>query len=113
MLIISLLFLGVVDEVLRNLYCVECCTFLNLVAHNPHDNAVGVGDVLAYAACIYGVAACAEKGDGVGALKEEMRGKVSLLAGNSGVGKSSLVNAVAAQSPLLVIMNNVICLHTV
>ena len=39
----------------------------------------------------------AENGDGVGALKEEMRGKVSLLAGNSGVGKSSLVNAVAPQ----------------
>ena len=37
--------------------------------------------------------------DGVGVedLKEAMRGKVSLLAGNSGVGKSSLVNAVAPE----------------
>lgn len=34
-------------------------------------------------------------GRGVDELKEAMRGKVSLLAGNSGVGKSSLVNAVA------------------
>lgn len=39
----------------------------------------------------------AEKGEGIDALKEAMRGKVSLLAGNSGVGKSSLVNAVAPQ----------------
>lgn len=36
-------------------------------------------------------------GEGIGALKEMMRGKVSLLAGNSGVGKSSLVNAVAPE----------------
>ncbi len=36
-------------------------------------------------------------GEGVDALKEMMRGKVSLLAGNSGVGKSSLVNAVAPE----------------
>ncbi len=39
----------------------------------------------------------AEKGTGIDTLKETMRGKVSLLAGNSGVGKSSLVNAVAPQ----------------
>ena len=36
-------------------------------------------------------------GAGVERLKAEMQGKVSLLAGNSGVGKSSLVNAVAPQ----------------
>lgn len=34
-------------------------------------------------------------GEGIDTLKEMMQGKVSLLAGNSGVGKSSLVNAVA------------------
>ena len=34
---------------------------------------------------------------GIEALKEMMRGKVSLLAGNSGVGKSSLVNAIAPE----------------
>ncbi len=43
------------------------------------------------------IATSAEKGDGVELLKDAMRGKVSLLAGNSGVGKSSLVNAVAPQ----------------
>ena len=36
-------------------------------------------------------------GSGIDSLKEMMRGKVSLLAGNSGVGKSSLVNAVAPE----------------
>ena len=39
----------------------------------------------------------AESGAGIELLREAMRGKVSLLAGNSGVGKSSLVNAVAPQ----------------
>lgn len=39
----------------------------------------------------------AEKGEGVDTLKEAMQGKVSLLAGNSGVGKSSIVNAIAPQ----------------
>lgn len=34
---------------------------------------------------------------GIDALKEMMRGKVSLLAGNSGVGKSSLVNAISPE----------------
>lgn len=34
---------------------------------------------------------------GIDALKEMMRGKVSLMAGNSGVGKSSLVNAIAPE----------------
>ncbi len=37
----------------------------------------------------------AAQNSGIEALKEMMRGKVSLLAGNSGVGKSSLVNAIA------------------
>ena len=58
---------------------------------------------LEYLCALYGsigykcLVTSAEKGVGVDALKETMRGKVSLLAGNSGVGKSSLVNAVAPQ----------------
>lgn len=39
----------------------------------------------------------AESGEGIEQLRECMRGKVSLLAGNSGVGKSSIVNAIAPQ----------------
>ncbi len=38
---------------------------------------------------------CATDGSGIEELKELMRGNVSLLAGNSGVGKSSIVNAIA------------------
>ena len=37
----------------------------------------------------------ATENEGIEELKEMMRGKVTLLAGNSGVGKSSLVNAIA------------------
>lgn len=39
----------------------------------------------------------ATRGKGIEELKEMMSGKVSLLAGNSGVGKSSLVNAIAPE----------------
>lgn len=39
----------------------------------------------------------ATEGKGIEELKEMMSGKVSLLAGNSGVGKSSLVNAIAPE----------------
>ncbi len=39
----------------------------------------------------------AVEGKGIAELKEMMRGNVSLLAGNSGVGKSSLVNAIAPE----------------
>lgn len=41
--------------------------------------------------------ASAAKGEGIAELMEMMSGKVSLLAGNSGVGKSSLVNAIAPE----------------
>ena len=37
----------------------------------------------------------ATENEGIEEMKEMMRGKVTLLAGNSGVGKSSLVNAIA------------------
>jgi ribosome biogenesis GTPase len=39
----------------------------------------------------------ATDGQGIEELKEIVKGRVSLLAGNSGVGKSSLVNAIAPQ----------------
>lgn len=40
----------------------------------------------------------AQTGEGIELLKEAMRGKTSLLSGNSGVGKSSLINALAASN---------------
>lgn len=36
----------------------------------------------------------AQTGEGVGALREQLTGKISAFAGNSGVGKSSLLNAI-------------------
>lgn len=40
----------------------------------------------------------AQTGEGIELLKDAMRGKTSLLSGNSGVGKSSLINALAASN---------------
>ncbi len=37
---------------------------------------------------------CAKTGEGVGELRQHLKGKISALAGPSGVGKSSLLNAV-------------------
>lgn len=42
------------------------------------------------------IAVSAKTGAGVSELKEMMQGKTSLLSGNSGVGKSSIINAVSA-----------------
>ena len=44
----------------------------------------------------------ATEGKGIEALKEMMRGKVSLLAGNSGVGKSSIINAISPETAVKV-----------
>jgi len=40
------------------------------------------------------LATCAKSGAGVSALKEHLQGKISLLTGPTGVGKSSLLNAI-------------------
>lgn len=44
----------------------------------------------------------ATEGKGIEALKEMMQGKVSLLAGNSGVGKSSIINAISPDTAVKV-----------
>lgn len=60
-------------------------------------------DELEYLTAVYGsigyrcLRTSAAKGEGIAELMEMMSGKVSLLAGNSGVGKSSLVNAIAPE----------------
>ena len=63
MLIISfdILLLGMRYKILRNLHSIESCTLLYLVTHNPHDDAVGVRDILADTAHIYRVALAAPK----------------------------------------------------
>lgn len=42
----------------------------------------------------------AEKGDGLDALREATKDNISLMAGNSGVGKSSLINSLAPDANL-------------
>lgn len=42
----------------------------------------------------------ASRGDGIDALREMTRGRISLFAGNSGVGKSSLINALVPDANL-------------
>ena len=44
----------------------------------------------------------ATEGKGIEAVKETMQGKVSLLAGNSGVGKSSIINAISPDTAVKV-----------
>lgn len=41
---------------------------------------------------------CAEKGDGIEALKAELKGSVSAFTGNSGVGKSSILNCIFGEN---------------
>ena len=43
------------------------------------------------------VTVSAKTGEGIEAIRKKMQGKTSLLSGNSGVGKSSLINAVSAR----------------
>lgn len=43
---------------------------------------------------------CAASGDGVDNLKELLSGKVTLLSGNSGVGKSTLINSILPHAQL-------------
>lgn len=44
----------------------------------------------------HSICVSAQTGEGIEQLREIMRGKTSLLSGNSGVGKSSLINALSA-----------------
>lgn len=58
------------------------------------DRELATGMINLYSSIGYGVTeASATTGDGVETLRQILSGKVTLLAGNSGVGKSSLINA--------------------
>ncbi|MDR3252705.1 MAG: ribosome small subunit-dependent GTPase A [Tannerella sp.] len=43
---------------------------------------------------------CAVRGEGVEALRQALKGKITLLAGHSGVGKSTLINALMPEAGL-------------
>ena len=68
---------------------------------NKQDLYTGkYGDVLAEFRCIYESAGypvltvSAIEGSGIEGLREQLRGRVSLFSGNSGVGKSTLIHAI-------------------
>jgi len=68
---------------------------------NDDDRELADGMTYLYSSIGYGVVeVSAATGDGVESLRQELAGKVTLLAGNSGVGKSSLINALVPGADL-------------
>lgn len=67
---------------------------LDLLKEDPED--IEFLEALSYLYNSIGyktIAVSAKTGEGLDTLKQELKGKTSLLSGNSGVGKSSLINA--------------------
>ncbi len=63
---------------------------------DDEERALLKGFLQLYTDLGYSTFACsADSGEGVAAFRQMMQGRVSLLSGHSGVGKSSLINAVA------------------
>lgn len=78
-------------------YDVPVVLVVNKVDLLPEDDEYLKGYCYLYRSLGYEVLTCSvETGEGIEALKTRIDGKVSLLAGNSGVGKSSFLNAVDA-----------------
>ncbi len=63
---------------------------IDLVAPNKAEEVFNVYEQLNY----HVIYTSAKTGTGVDALRERLAGKISVLAGSSGVGKSSLLNAI-------------------
>lgn len=78
-------------------YDVPVVLVVNKVDLLPEDDEYLKGYCYLYRSLGYEVLTCSvQTGEGIEALKTRINGKVSLLAGNSGVGKSSFLNAVDA-----------------
>jgi ribosome biogenesis GTPase len=78
-------------------YDVPVVLVVNKVDLLPEDDEYLKGYCYLYRSLGYEVLTCSvQTGEGIEALKTRIDGKVSLLAGNSGVGKSSFLNAVDA-----------------
>ena len=77
---------------MNRLPAVICANKVDLVAPEEARDMFRVYEAIGYPVLYTSVVT----GEGVEALREALRGKLSVLAGSSGVGKSSLLNAVQA-----------------
>lgn len=75
-------------------YCVPVCLLFNKTdLHDEDDMAYTDGLITLYSSIGYScLKISVEKNWGIEAVQELIRGKITLLAGHSGVGKSSLIN---------------------
>ena len=84
------LFLWMCNQILCNLHSIERSALLYLVTYNPHQDTVGVRDVLADATYIYRVLASKEKRHRVNLLLGAVHEYETLALGN---GATYLLNA--------------------
>lgn len=78
-------------------YGVPVVLVVNKVDLLPENDGYLQGYCYLYRSLGYEVVTCSvQTGEGIDGLKNKIQGKVSLLAGNSGVGKSSFLNALDA-----------------
>lgn len=74
---------------LNEVPAVICVNKVDLAAPGEAQETFGLYDKIGYPV----IHTSAKTGEGIAELKECLRGKISVLAGSSGVGKSSLLNA--------------------
>jgi ribosome biogenesis GTPase / thiamine phosphate phosphatase len=74
----------------QNLPAIIVANKIDLVGRARAEDLFGFYPTLGYPV----IFACAKSGEGVAELHERLKGRISALAGPSGVGKSSLLNAV-------------------
>jgi len=97
----QLLIVHAADHPELSLFTIDKCTVMGQASGLPCSicvNKIDLADVREavahYPSIGYPlVVACAEKGEGIEDLRASMRGKTSVLLGPSGVGKTSLLNA--------------------
>ena len=75
---------------MNHLPAIICANKVDLVEPDEARQMFGIYEAIGYPVLYTSVVT----GEGVDALREALRGKLSVLAGSSGVGKSSLLNAV-------------------
>ncbi|MCP4538369.1 MAG: ribosome small subunit-dependent GTPase A [Chloroflexi bacterium] len=83
---------------LQEIPAVICANKIDLVDHSKAQTIFEIYQEIGYPVLF----TCAKSGDGVDALRDTLQGKLSALMGSSGVGKTSLLNAVQPELGLRV-----------